>query len=53
MIPATPAIKIPTITCGKNNPKTNIPTNAPIGSVIPDNAKDKALHNVFYRLHDK
>ena len=38
IIPATPAIKIPTKTCGKNNPKINIPTNAPIGSVIPDSA---------------
>ena len=36
IIPATAAIKNPTIICGKNNPKTNIPTNAPIGSVIPD-----------------
>ena len=26
IIPATPAIKIPTKTCGKNNPKINIPT---------------------------
>ena len=38
MIPATVAIKNPTKKFGINNPNTNIPTNAPIGSVIPDNA---------------
>lgn len=38
IIPPTAAIKNPTSICGTNNPKTNIPTNAPMGSVIPDNA---------------
>ena len=38
IIPPTAAIKNPTSIWGKNKPNTNIPTNAPIGSVIPDNA---------------
>ena len=38
IIPATVAIKNPTKKFGTNNPKMNIPTNAPIGSVIPDSA---------------
>ena len=38
MIPATAAIKAPIRTCGSNMLNKNIPTIAPIGSVIPESA---------------
>ena len=44
IIPATAAIAIPTIICGKKKCNKIIPITAPKGSVMPDNAAYKVAY---------